>query len=173
MKSVMEGLRNAPGGAGCSGSAVRCGRPRLRRDPDGLMTPTAAPVRYVSVERGKRSLVSHCSTAREAILERTVVVRISRGSFAAEKLREVSDTLNEWQPRLEPALRALDGLTHYYVAVDGATNSMTNVSVWETLENAKQMDTLAVMLEQREAFVDLGVDFDPIRNHTTLWAISP
>lgn len=106
-------------------------------------------------------------------MERTIVVRISRGSFAAEKLQEVSDKLNGWQPRLEPALRALDGLIHYYVGVDGATNSMTNVSVWEKLEDAKQMDTLAVMLEQREAFVDLGVNFDPIRNHTTLWTIDP
>ena len=106
-------------------------------------------------------------------MEQSVVVRISRGSFEAAQLQEVSDALNQWRSRLEPALRALDGLVHYYVAVDETTFSLTNVSVWQTLENAKQMDTLAVMQEQRQVFVDLGVMFDPIRNHTTLWAIHP
>ena len=106
-------------------------------------------------------------------MEKTTVVRISRGSFETAKLEQVKDGLNAWRSRLEPALRALDGLIHYYVAVDEATNSLTNVSVWVTLENAKQMETLAVMQEQRETFVALGVDFDPIRNHTTLWVIEP
>jgi hypothetical protein len=106
-------------------------------------------------------------------MEQSVVVRISRGSFQAAQLQEVFDALNEWRSRLEPALRGLNGLIHYYVAVDETTFSLTNVSVWQTLENAKQMETLAVMQAQRQVFVDLGVEFDLIRNHTTLWAVNP
>jgi hypothetical protein len=106
-------------------------------------------------------------------MEQTVVVRISRGSFEASQLQEVSEALNQWRERLEPALRTLDGLIHYYVAVDNTTFSLTNVSVWQTLENAKQMETLAVMQAQRQVFVDLGVEFDLIRNHTSLWSVNP
>lgn len=102
-----------------------------------------------------------------------VVVRISRGDFASGQLAEVSEALNTWRERLEPALRELRGLKHYYVAVDPVTSSLTNVSVWERLEDAQQMNTLAVMLEQRATFEALGVRFDPIRNFTMLWAIEP
>jgi hypothetical protein len=103
----------------------------------------------------------------------SVVVRISRGAFEASNFDNVSETLNLWRLRLEPALVALEGLLHYYVAVDSATNSLTNVSVWRSLEQAKQMETLGVMLEQRQAFEQLGVTFDPIRNFTSLWTITP
>lgn len=106
-------------------------------------------------------------------MSETGVVRISRGDFAPEQLAAVSEALNAWRARLEPALRELPGLKHYYVAVDPATSSMTNVSVWASLEDARQMNTLAVMLEQRAVFEALGVRFDPIRNFTTLWAIEP
>ena len=41
---------------------------------------------------------------------------------------------------LEPALRQLRGLLHYYVAVDEQESTMINVSVWTGLAEAKQMD---------------------------------
>jgi hypothetical protein len=41
-----------------------------------------------------------------------------------------------------PAIRALCGCLHYWVAIVSVTNTMGNVSFWETLEDAKQMDTL-------------------------------
>ena len=48
---------------------------------------------------------------------------------------------------------------------------MHNVSVWETLDDAKQMDTLQAMLDLRPPFVAAGVRFErPITNHETLWA---
>jgi hypothetical protein len=74
---------------------------------------------------------------------------------------------------LEPALRQLRGLLHYYVAVDEQASTMVNVSVWTGLAEAKQMDTLAAMLAQRAVFEQLGVRFDPIRNYPTLWTITP
>jgi hypothetical protein len=59
------------------------------------------------------------------------------------------------------------------MSVDAMTNSMVNVSVWESLAAAKQMDTLQEMLAQRDIFVRLGVKFQPIRNYSGLWSIAP
>ena len=101
------------------------------------------------------------------------VVRLSRGAFEPENAAEVQAKLEESRATLEPALRQLRGLLHYYVAVDEQETTMINVSVWTGLAEAKQMDTLAAMLAQREVFQKLGVRFDPIRNYPTLWTITP
>ncbi len=55
-----------------------------------------------------------------------MVVRLSRGTFAPDTVGEVRAKLEEAQASLEPALRRLRGLPHYYVAVDeeGARWSM-------------------------------------------------
>ena len=101
------------------------------------------------------------------------VVRISQGFFDTKLAERVAVKLDEGRITLEPALKALRGLLHYYVAVDSGSNSMVNVSVWESLEAAKQMDSLGEMLAQRDIFVALGVKFQPIRNYTGLWSITP
>ena len=100
------------------------------------------------------------------------VVRVSQGFFEPHLLDAVSTKLNEGRATLEPALRALRGLLHYYVAVDSASNSMVNVSVWQSLTAAEQMDTLREMLAQRDIFLGLGVKFQPIRNYSGLWSIA-
>jgi hypothetical protein len=46
------------------------------------------------------------------------------------------------------------------------------VSVWETLEDAHQMDTLAAMLAQRPILEQAGVTFEPISDQETSWAIA-
>ena len=74
---------------------------------------------------------------------------------------------------LEPALRQLRGLLHYYVALDEQGSTMVNVSVWTGLGEAHQVDTLPPMLAQRAVFEGLGVRFDPIRNYPVLWSITP
>ena len=101
------------------------------------------------------------------------VVRLSRGAFPPEKADDVRARLVEGRVSLEPALRQLRGLLHYYVAVDEQASTMVNVSVWSSLAEAKQLDTLAAMLAQRALFEAVGVRFDPIRNYPTLWAITP
>jgi hypothetical protein len=102
-----------------------------------------------------------------------MVVRLSRGAFAPEKVGEVRAKLEEGRASLEPALRQLRGLIHYYVAVDEQASTMINVSVWAGLVEARQMDTLAPMLAQRAVFEKLGVRFDPIRNYPEIWTITP
>ena len=101
------------------------------------------------------------------------VVRISQGFFEPQQYETVAAKLQEGRRTLEPALRALSGLLHYYVSIDPVSNSMVNVSIWESLQAARQMDTLQEMLAQRDIFVALGVKFQPIRNYPGLWSVEP
>jgi hypothetical protein len=100
------------------------------------------------------------------------VLRLSRGTFPAEQYSIVRDRLHGAQASLVPAIKALRGCLHYWAGVDATSNSMVNVSVWATLDDAKQMETLAPMQSLATEFVALGVQFErPITNYTSLWEI--
>lgn len=67
---------------------------------------------------------------------------------------------------------AMPGLINFYAGADEATSSLTNVSIWETLDNAKQLDTFQPMLELGKVFVQKGATFErPIMNHLMLWQL--
>ena len=100
------------------------------------------------------------------------VVRFSQGFFEPQQYDVVAAKLNDGRSILESALRSLPGLIHYYVSIDSISNSMVNVSIWESLQAAQQMNTLKEMLAQRDIFVALGVKFQPIRNYSGLWSIN-
>ena len=100
------------------------------------------------------------------------VVRISLGRFDADKYDMIRQLLDQSQKTLIPAIRALKGNRAYHVGIDRENSAMTNVSVWETLDDAKQMALLQAMLDLAKTFVDAGVRFErPITNHETLWTI--
>ena len=101
------------------------------------------------------------------------VIRISQGFFEPQLFETVAAKPREGGATLEPALKALHGLLHYYVSVDAASSSMVNVSVWESLAAVRQMDTLREMLAQRDICLGLGVKFQPVRNYSGLWSIAP
>lgn len=103
----------------------------------------------------------------------TVIVRISRGTFAAQDYEKIRNRLDESQRSLAPAIRGLTGCVHYWAAIDRPSNAMVNVSVWRSLVDAAQMDTLAPMRALASEFVSLGVHFElPIANHEVLWDIA-
>ena len=98
------------------------------------------------------------------------VIRISRASFGKESYTDVRTRLDESRATLEPAVRALRGCLHYYAAIDPVSNTMVNVSIWETREDAKQLDQFTPMLALAGEFVSLGVSFEaPITNSDVLW----
>jgi hypothetical protein len=100
------------------------------------------------------------------------VVRISRGSFKPEAYERIKARLDQSWPTLVPAIIELSGCMHYWAGIDRATNTMVNVSVWKSLADARQMDTLALMLALAGEFVNLGVVFErPIANYETLGEI--
>jgi hypothetical protein len=84
----------------------------------------------------------------------------------------IRQLLDQSQKTLIPAIRALKGNRACHVGIDRENSAMTNVSVWETLDDAKQMASLQAMLDLAKTFVDAGVRFErPITNHETLWTI--
>jgi hypothetical protein len=102
----------------------------------------------------------------------TPIVRISRGSFPPETFEAVKARLDAAQHSLVPAIRRLSGCLHYFAAIDRESSSMLNVSVWRTLADAQQMQTLGPMLALAEEFTREGVRFErPIINYQTLWEI--
>ena len=100
------------------------------------------------------------------------VVRISKGRFAPADAEAAARLLAESERALRGALTELDGLIHYYVAIDREQGYLTNVSIWDSLAHAHQMDALQPMLAQRPILEAAGVSFEPITNHETLWTIS-
>jgi hypothetical protein len=101
------------------------------------------------------------------------VVRISRGKFDLSDAAEAERLLAESEAALRAPLQELRGLVHYYVGIDRELGYVVNVSVWQTLEDAHQMDGLQAMVAQRPILEAAGVGFQPITNHETLWAITP
>ncbi len=99
------------------------------------------------------------------------IVRISRGRFAPEDYQRVREVIDKSAGPLVPAIRALKGLLYFHAAVDRETGTMVNVSVWESMDAAKQLDTLAAMLAQRPIVEAAGVTFDKIANYEPLWKI--
>jgi quinol monooxygenase YgiN len=73
---------------------------------------------------------------------------------------------------LLPAIRNLPGCISYYVATEQESSTMVNVSVWDTLEHAQAMATLAEMGALAQEFIALGVEFErPIINYPALWQL--
>ena len=99
------------------------------------------------------------------------VIRISKGHFEPGKYAEIAGLIADSAAPLVPALDALEGLLYYHASVDENTNTVVNVSVWESEEAAKQMDKLAAMLAQRPILEAAGVTFDRIANYKPLWKI--
>src|SRR5512145_2500502 len=101
------------------------------------------------------------------------IVRISRGSFAPEKYETIKTRLDGARESLVPAIRRLSGCLHYFAAIDRESSSMVNVSVWRSLADARQMQTLGPMLALAEDFSREGVRFErPVINYETLWTLS-
>jgi hypothetical protein len=101
------------------------------------------------------------------------VVRISKGTFNLANAATAERLLADSERALREPLSRLPGLIQYYVGIDRIAGSLTNVSIWESLEAAHQMDSLQAMLAQRPVLEAAGVTFEVITNHQTLWTIAP
>ena len=100
------------------------------------------------------------------------VVRISRGSFDFSRSAQFEAMLQDSAAVLVPALRKLKGLKNYYAGIDSASGTMINVSVWDTVDDARQMDLLPEMAAAGKSFAAAGVQFErPIINYSSLWSI--
>ena len=101
------------------------------------------------------------------------VVRVSILRCPPERFAEVRQMAAEADPILRPGIEAMPGLLAFYFGADEATSSLTNVSLWTSLEAAKQLDTFQPMLDLGKPFIAKGATFErPIMNYATLWQLT-
>jgi hypothetical protein len=101
------------------------------------------------------------------------VMRISSGQFPQGKVADFKHLLIESEGNLIPGVKQLKGCKHYWAGIDEITHTLVNVSEWETLEDAQQMDTFQPMLDLAKKAIDMGAQFSrPIPNHTIVWRLS-
>jgi hypothetical protein len=99
------------------------------------------------------------------------VVRISLGRFEAGRYDAIEQKLVESRTSLIPAIRALKGNIAFYAGMDRQNGVMSNVSLWASMADARQLDSLQAMLDLAQSFTAAGVRFErPITNHEILWA---
>ncbi len=102
------------------------------------------------------------------------VVRASIFRCAPAQFPELRQMMLEADALLRPGIEALPGLVAFYVGADEATASLSNISLWSTLEQARQLDGYQPMLDLGRAFVAKGATFErPIMNYAMLWQIGP
>ena len=102
------------------------------------------------------------------------IVRVSVLRCQPQHFADFKKMMAESIAVLEPGIRQMRGLIHYYAGEDESVNSLTNVSVWRTLQDAKQMDTFQPMLDLGKVFASKGATFErPIMNYASLWEIVP
>lgn len=100
---------------------------------------------------------------------RVSVLHCDPGQFA-----ELRKMMAESMAVLEPGIRRMRGLIHFYAGEAEAENALINVSIWRTLEDARQLDTFQPMLDLGKVFVSKGAVFErPIKNYAPLWEIAP
>jgi len=105
-------------------------------------------------------------------LPATAVVRVALLSFDPALAAQV-DALNAKQADyLIPAIERLPGLIHWY-AGDSSDGTIAAISVWDTEDHAKQMDTLKEMVIQARGEVSalVGSYTGTIVNYPIAWTI--
>ncbi|MGH6716068.1 MAG: hypothetical protein ACREDC_07770 [Bradyrhizobium sp.] len=100
------------------------------------------------------------------------VVRVSILRCPKERFAELRQMAMGADPVLRPGIEAMPGFLAFYFGADEETSSLANVSLWTTLEAAKQLDTFQPMLDLGKPFAEKGAIFErPIMNHATLWQL--
>ncbi len=98
------------------------------------------------------------------------VVRVSILRCEAAQFARMQQLMTEAEPLLRPGIEVMPGLLAYYAGADEAMHSLTNTSVWDTLEHARQLDHFQSMLDSGKRFAAEGATFErPIMNYATLW----
>jgi hypothetical protein len=104
----------------------------------------------------------------------TPVVRVSVLRCDPSQFDRFREMMRLAETTLRPGIEAMPGLLAYYAGDDPATSSLTNTSIWSTLDDARQMESFEPMLELGRRFAEEGARFDrPIMNYQVLWSFGP
>lgn len=106
------------------------------------------------------------------VINEQTVVRVSILRCEPSRFAELKRMMSEAESILAPGIRAMRGCRAYVVGADVTTSSLSNVSTWDTLDDARQMERFQPMLDLGKRFLDAGAAFErPIMNYATLWHI--
>ena len=72
---------------------------------------------------------------------RVALVRCDQRNFAL-----IARKMENSQRVLRPGIEAMPGLLAFYAGADAETLTLTNVSIWDSVEHAKQLDTFEPMV---------------------------
>src|SRR5271166_3867978 len=98
------------------------------------------------------------------------VVRISIGKFDPDKLDEIQLALQTTYNNLAPGIKLMAGNRGFFAGIDAENFAMVNLSYWDSIEAAKQMEHFQPMLDLAKEFIEMGVRFErPILNFEALW----
>ncbi|HUZ62852.1 MAG TPA: hypothetical protein VMU82_03970 [Acetobacteraceae bacterium] len=99
------------------------------------------------------------------------IVRVSILRCRKEDFPRLRQMMQEAEASLRPGILAMDGLLGYWAGEDAAAVTLSNVSLWQTLAHAQQMDRFQPMLDLAVSFREAGATFErPIMNYATLWS---
>ena len=102
------------------------------------------------------------------------VIRISIGRFDPNKTATVKLALEGTYEKLAPGIRLMVGNRGFSAGIDAENCAMVNISHWDSLAAAKQMEHFQPMLDLAQEFIEMGVRFErPILNFEPLWTIEP
>jgi len=100
------------------------------------------------------------------------VVRVSILRCAPEQFAELKRMSIEAESKLRPGIEAMPGLLAFYYGADEKTSSVSNVSLWTSVEAADQLSTFQPMLDLAKPFAAMGATFErPVMNYDTLWKL--
>lgn len=101
-----------------------------------------------------------------------MIVRVSIIRCEPSHFNELKKMMAEAKSILAPGIGKLRGFRHFFVGEDEVTSSLTNVSLWDDLETAKQLDSYQPMLDLGKVFIAKGAKFErPIMNYQEQWQI--
>jgi hypothetical protein len=102
-------------------------------------------------------------------LHMSSVVRVSILTIPEGRIDEAAEAMRKAEAEVKGILQ-LKGLRSYFAGVDRARSQLTNVSVWDSLEDAEQMSKFQPMLNLAKRFAADGATFlQPIPNFDCLW----
>ena len=97
------------------------------------------------------------------------IVRVSILTIPDGHIEAAAEAMRKAEEELTGILK-LTGLRAYFAGVDRARSQLTNVSVWDSAENAEQMSNFQPMLDLGKRFAAQGATFlRPIPNFDCLW----
>lgn len=96
-------------------------------------------------------------------------VRVSILTIPQDRIDEAAVAMRTAEQALKGIL-GLKGLRGYFAGVDRARSQLTNVSIWDSPEDAEQMSHFQPMLDLGKQFAARGATFlRPIPNFECLW----